>query len=107
MYIHDSMDQLHLPMDLEEDFPPNHFVRVVNDMVNRTCDKIFAAAHPGAGRHSYHPKMLTKIILYAYISGSTLPVKSPRLCGKPSRSCGWPDASTRTSAPLTGSAASG
>ncbi|AKG37723.1 transposase [Paenibacillus durus ATCC 35681] len=60
------MDQLYLPMDLEEDIPQNHLVRVVNDMVNRINDKIFAAAYPGGGRHSYHPKMLTKIILYAY-----------------------------------------
>jgi hypothetical protein len=29
-------------------------------------DKIFAAAYPGCGRDSYHPKMLTKVIVYAY-----------------------------------------
>jgi transposase len=60
------MDQLCLPMDLEEDIPQNHLVRVVNAAVNRLDDAIFAAAYPGGGRDSYHPKMLTKIIVYAY-----------------------------------------
>lgn len=66
MYIQYTMDQLCLPMDLEEDIPPNHVVRVVNDMVDRMEDAIFDAAYPGGGRHSYHPKMLTKVIIYAY-----------------------------------------
>ncbi|REE93169.1 transposase-like protein DUF772 [Paenibacillus taihuensis] len=66
MYIQYTMDQLTLPMDLTEDIPPNHLVRVVNDAVNRLSDHIFASAYPGGGRDSYHPKMLTKVIVYAY-----------------------------------------
>lgn len=66
MYIQYNMDQLCLPMDLEEDIPENHLVRIVNDAVNRLDDRIFESAYPGGGRHSYHPKMLTKIIIYAY-----------------------------------------
>lgn len=66
MYIQYSMDQLCLPMDLEEDIPPNHLVRVVNAAFNRLDDAIFDVAYPGGGRDSYHPKMLTKIIIYAY-----------------------------------------
>jgi transposase len=66
MYIHYTMDQLCLPMDLEEDIPPQHLVRVVNEAVNRLDDSIFASAYPGGGRDSYHPKMLTKVIIYAY-----------------------------------------
>jgi transposase len=60
------MDQLTLPMDLEEDIPHNHLVRVVNEAVNRLDDNIFSSAYPGGGRDSYHPKMLTKVIIYAY-----------------------------------------
>src|SRR3984893_15978033 len=60
------MDQLFLPMDLEEDIPQNHCVRVVNAAINRLDDCIFASAYPGGGRDSFHPKMLTKIIVYAY-----------------------------------------
>lgn len=66
MYIQYNMDQLYLPMDLEEDIPENHLVRVVNDAVNRLDDRIFTVVYPGGGRDSYHPKMLTKIIIYAY-----------------------------------------
>jgi transposase len=65
-FIRYEMNQLFLPMDLEEDIPHNHLVRVVNTAVNRLDDHIFATAYPGGGRDSYHPKMLTKIIIYAY-----------------------------------------
>ena len=66
LYIQYTMDQLFLPMDLEEDIPQNHLVRLVNTDVNRLDDAIFDAAYPGGGRDSYHPKMLTKVIIYAY-----------------------------------------
>jgi len=78
LYIQYTMDQLHLPMDLEEDIPPGHLVRVVNEAVNRLDDKIFTAAYPGGGRDSYHPKMLTKVIIYAY----TQRIYSSRLIAK-------------------------
>jgi transposase len=35
------MDQLCLPMDLEEDIPPYHLARVVNAVVNQLNDSIF------------------------------------------------------------------
>ncbi|AJS59739.1 IS1182 family transposase [Paenibacillus sp. IHBB 10380] len=66
MYIQYTMDQLYLPMDLEEDIPPNHLVRLVNTAVNQLDDSIFDVAYSGGGRDSYHPKMLTKVIIYAY-----------------------------------------
>jgi transposase len=65
-FIRYEMNQLFLPMDLEEDIPHHHLVRVVNTAVNRLDDHIFTTAYPGGGRDSYHPKMLTKIIIYAY-----------------------------------------
>nr|WP_246079401.1 transposase [Paenibacillus piri] len=66
MYIQYTMNQLTLPMDLEEDIPQNHLIRVVNSAVDRLDDAIFDAAYSGGGRDSYHPKMLTKVIIYAY-----------------------------------------
>nr|WP_284241099.1 hypothetical protein [Paenibacillus glycanilyticus] len=33
MYKEYNMDQLSLPMDLQEDIPENHLVRVINDAV--------------------------------------------------------------------------
>lgn len=53
-------------MDLEEDIPAKHLVRVVNTAINRLDDAIFDVAYPEGGRDSYHPKMLTKVIIYAY-----------------------------------------
>jgi transposase len=52
-------------MDLEEDIPPNHIARVVNDFINRLDDSLFTVAYSGGGRDSYHPKMLAKVIIYA------------------------------------------
>lgn len=73
MYIQYTMDQLYLPMDLEDDIPQNHLVRVVNEAVNRLDDdQIFKAAYPGGGRDSYHAKMLTKVIIYAYTQRNLL-----------------------------------
>ncbi|WP_238413493.1 transposase [Alicyclobacillus sp. TC] len=66
MFIEYNMDQQYLPMDLELDIPPGHISRVVNTAVNRLDDTIFKTAYPGGGRDSYHPKMMTKIVIYAY-----------------------------------------
>nr|WP_199616837.1 IS1182 family transposase [Paenibacillus alkalitolerans] len=60
------MDQLFLPMDLEEDIPQNHVARVINDTVNRIDDGIFEAAYTGGGRPSFHPKLMTKVVIYSY-----------------------------------------
>ncbi|MCM3626863.1 hypothetical protein M3194_05745 [Paenibacillus glycanilyticus] len=61
MYKEYTMDQLSLPMDLQEDIPENHLVRVINDAVNLLDMKLFTKAYPGGGRDSYHPKMLMKV----------------------------------------------
>jgi len=66
MYKEYTMDQLSLPMDLQEDIPENHLVRVINDAVNRLDMNLFTKAYPGGGRDSYHPKMLMKVVIYAY-----------------------------------------
>jgi len=66
MFIEYNMDQLFLPMDLEVDIPPNHISRVINAAVNRLDNSIFEVVYPGGGRDSYHPKMMTKIVIYAY-----------------------------------------
>ncbi len=107
MYIQYSMDQLCLPMDLEEDIPENHLVRVVNAAVNRLPDSIFTDAYPGGGRDSYHPKMLTKVIIYAYMQR----IYSSRQIAKAVRenvtSCGSRADNDRIFVPLIGSAPSG
>ncbi|MGO4789846.1 transposase [Paenibacillus sp. 2KB_20] len=51
---------------MEDDIPPHHLVCIIHEAVNHLDDRIFSAAYPGGGRDSYHPKMLTKVIIYAY-----------------------------------------
>nr|WP_231575154.1 transposase [Paenibacillus sp. FSL P4-0081] len=41
-------------------------IALVNTAVNRLDDSIFDDAYPGGGRDSYHPKMLTKVIIFTY-----------------------------------------
>lgn len=39
--------------------PSNHLSRVIDD-------EVFFSHYKGSGRSSFHPKMMTKVILYAY-----------------------------------------
>lgn len=66
MYMRYYMSQQHLPSDLETEISAYHVVRGVNDAVNRIQDAIFDAGYPGGGRDPDHPKMLTKVVIYAY-----------------------------------------
>ncbi|MDQ0196603.1 transposase [Paenibacillus wynnii] len=50
LYIQYTMDQLCLPMNLEEDIPENHLVRVVNTAVNRLDDTTFDAVPMSEGK---------------------------------------------------------
>ena len=59
-------DQLVLPMDLQELIPSRHVVRVVNSAIDGIPEATFEAPYVGGGRPPYHPKMLTKVIVYAY-----------------------------------------
>ncbi|WP_407312200.1 transposase [Desulfosporosinus sp. SB140] len=53
-------------MDLECLIPPNHMVRVVNSAIDQMNLEPLLAKYPGGGRSSYHPVMMTKLIVYAY-----------------------------------------
>nr|WP_229696008.1 hypothetical protein [Paenibacillus albidus] len=69
-------------MDLEEDIPENYLVRIVNTAVNRLDNTFFDAAYPGGGRDSYHPEMLTKVIIYAYTQRIYSPDRLPKRYGR-------------------------
>jgi transposase len=70
----------------------------VNAAVNRLADAIFDAAYHGGGRDSYHPKMLTKVMIYVYTQRNY----SSRQIAKAVREIipfiGWPDGSAPTTA---------
>lgn len=62
-----SMGQIILlPTNLDEAIPPNHLVRVVNQYVEKMDLTVLKGCYPGGGASSYHPKMMLKVVLYAY-----------------------------------------
>ena len=62
-----NQNQLSLPMDLECLISSNHMVRVVNSAIDQMNLEPLLAKYPGGGRSSYHPVMMTKLIVYAYV----------------------------------------
>jgi transposase len=55
-----------LPVDLEEEIEPEHLVRVVNAAIEEMNLSQVYAQYAGGGTSSYHPKMLLKVLIYAY-----------------------------------------
>lgn len=58
--------QLSLPIDLEFLIPANHMVRVINTAIDKMNLEPLFAKYPGGGRSSFHPVMMSKLIVYAY-----------------------------------------
>ncbi|MGF7049565.1 hypothetical protein J2T13_004086 [Paenibacillus sp. DS2015] len=97
MYIQYTMDQLFLPMDLQEDIPQNHLVRLVNAAVNRLDDAIFDAAYPGVVDVTATTlKCLPKSSFTPTLSEFIPPVKLHYPSEKTFRSCGWLDDNVQT-----------
>jgi transposase len=55
-----------LPTDLEGQIPPKHLVRVVNTAIEKMDLSALLAQYKGGGTSSYHPKMMLKVLIYAY-----------------------------------------
>jgi transposase len=55
-----------LPTDLDTQIPPKHLVRVVNAAIEKMDLSALMAQYKGGGTSSYHPKMLLKVLIYAY-----------------------------------------
>ncbi len=55
-----------LPTDLEAQIPPKHLVRVVNTAIEKMDTSALLTQYKGGGTSSYHPKMLLKVLVYAY-----------------------------------------
>lgn len=61
------MDQMALlPASYNEVIPEGHLVRVVNDAVEKIDLSALLEQYKGGGTSSYHPKMMLKILVYAY-----------------------------------------
>lgn len=55
-----------LPPSLEELIAPKHLVRVVNQVVDSMDISELINQYEGGGTSAYHPRMLLKVLLYAY-----------------------------------------
>lgn len=56
-----------LPPSYEELVPERHPVRVVDEIIERIDIKALESGYKGGGTSSYHPRMLLKVIVYAYL----------------------------------------
>ena len=63
-----NQDQLSLlPPSYDDLVPKNHPVRIVDTIVDRLDISALEKGYKGGGTSSYHPRMLLKVIIYAYL----------------------------------------
>ena len=55
-----------LPTNLNELIPEKHLVRVVNDVIEEMDLEPLMKQYKGGGTSSYHPRMMLKVLVYAY-----------------------------------------
>jgi len=56
-----------LPPSYDDLVPKNHPVRVVNSIIDGLNIDTLISTYKGGGTSSYHPRMLLKVIIYAYL----------------------------------------
>jgi transposase len=57
-----------LPPDLSELISPTHPVRVVSEVLEKVDISELIRQYKPGGTSSYHPRMLLKVLVYAYIN---------------------------------------
>ena len=62
---HQLQTQL-LPPSLEELSPNKHLGRVINQLVDSLAIEALERPYRAGGTTTYHPKMILKVIIYAY-----------------------------------------
>ena len=61
-----NQEQGMLPFTYDHLIPANHIVRTVNELIEGMDTSKIDETYSYLGAHSYDPKMMTKIIVYAY-----------------------------------------
>ena len=56
-----------LPPSVEDFIEPNHPVRIINAVIDSLNIEQLEQTYKGGGTSSYHPRMLLKVLVYAYI----------------------------------------
>ena len=65
----DNQGQLQLlPPSLDELIPATHPVRVLNNIVDRLDVGKVLASYKGGGNSCFHPRMMLKVLIYAYLN---------------------------------------
>jgi len=64
---YDQKQVMLLPPDLDDLVEQNHPVRVVNAVIDNLDIDVLLKKYKGGGTSSYHPRMLLKVLVYAYI----------------------------------------
>src|SRR5690606_22157499 len=59
-----------LPPSIEEMIPPDHPVRIVNGVIEHLDIQPLIKAYSREGQPSYHPKMMLKVMVYAYMDNT-------------------------------------
>ena len=59
-----------LPPSLDELIKPNHPVRIVNQVLDKVDIEPLIKKYKGGGTSSFHPRMLLKVLVYAYINNT-------------------------------------
>jgi transposase len=58
-----------LPPSLEDAIPERHIVRVINTVIDQlSLDQLYAS-YKGSGTSAFDPRMMLKVIVYAYVMG--------------------------------------
>ena len=55
------------PPNLDELVPGRHPVRVVDNIIDKVDIQSILDTYPGGGSSGYHPRMLLKVLVYAYL----------------------------------------
>ncbi len=55
-----------LPPSLEDLIPKNHQVRIINKIIDKMNIDSLLSTYKGGGTSSYHPRMMLKVLIYAY-----------------------------------------
>ena len=58
-----------LPLDLSDMVPANHMARVVDEVVESLDLTALRSLYPGGGAPAHDPRMMLKVVVYAYASG--------------------------------------
>ena len=87
-----------LPPSLREWLPEDHLAFFVSDLIDQLDLSAITAVYEDEerGYPPYHPVMLTKVVVYAYASGSFRPARSSGGWLKTSRFACWRPAMPRT-----------